>query len=177
MIGRHVRDCRITRLKRFARAHEKAADGARLPLGSERASVRFATPSSRTNVAWSRPDCPRCRHPCCVCGDRVGRGTAVLPGDADCFEAVVCRSIRRSVVSFRLIALYEEENELHRRDLLVLGGTAIPWPLAARGQQKAMPMIGRLDTTSPAQAAPFLAAFNQGLHDAWRPILWAATST
>jgi putative ABC transport system substrate-binding protein len=56
---------------------------------------------------------------------------------------------------------------LNRRYLLILGaGTAIAWPAAARAQQKAMPVIGWLNGTSPEAAEPLLAAFRQGLSEA-----------
>jgi putative ABC transport system substrate-binding protein len=55
---------------------------------------------------------------------------------------------------------------LNRRDLLMPGaGTAIAWPLIARAQQKATPVIGYLGTGSPGPSAPNLAAFHQGLSD------------
>jgi ABC-type uncharacterized transport system substrate-binding protein len=52
---------------------------------------------------------------------------------------------------------------LNRRELLVLGSTAIAWPLAARAQQTAMPVIGFLNSGSPGQNALWLPAFHQGL--------------
>ncbi len=58
---------------------------------------------------------------------------------------------------------------MRRRDLLILGaGTAIAWPLIARAQQKAMPVIGYLSSGSSSPSAPFMAAraaLRQGLSE------------
>jgi putative tryptophan/tyrosine transport system substrate-binding protein len=52
-----------------------------------------------------------------------------------------------------------------RRELLVVGGVAIGWPLAARTQQKPLPVIGYLSGSSAGPSAPFVAAFHQGLSE------------
>jgi putative ABC transport system substrate-binding protein len=48
--------------------------------------------------------------------------------------------------------------------MTVLAGAAA-YPLLAGAQQKAMPMIGFLGSTSPGPFAPFVAAFYQGLNE------------
>ena len=55
---------------------------------------------------------------------------------------------------------------MNRRELLVIGTTAIAWPFAARAQQKALPVIGYLHYASPGPNAPNVAAFRQGLNEA-----------
>jgi hypothetical protein len=53
--------------------------------------------------------------------------------------------------------------DMRRREFISALGSLAAWPLSARAQQPATPIVGYLSGTSPASTAPLFAAFQAGL--------------
>src|SRR6516165_4392807 len=102
----------------------------------------------------------------CRAGMKV-RGKLPFPARAttDCLRSRPCSDrsswLGHDVLGFSRLLHYG--GEMRRRSLMVLLGGALSWPLVARAQQKAMPVIGWLSGASPGQIEAYLAAFRQGL--------------
>ena len=54
---------------------------------------------------------------------------------------------------------------MRRREFITLVGGAAAWPLAARGQQPVMPVVGLLRTTTASSFTPIVVELRKGLSE------------
>ena len=54
---------------------------------------------------------------------------------------------------------------MRRREFIMLLGGAAAWPVAARAQQPAMPVIGLLDISTPISRGTAMPGFRRGLNE------------
>jgi putative tryptophan/tyrosine transport system substrate-binding protein len=63
-------------------------------------------------------------------------------------------------------AIADKVVEMKRREfIMLLGGAAVAWPLAASAQQPAMPVIGYLHSSTPDGLSDYLRALRQSIKE------------
>src|SRR5215510_7538780 len=81
-------------------------------------------------------------------------------------KSIVRSVAKRDIVPLHCMLRRESRMAIHirrREFMFTLGGAAAPWPLTARAQQMAMPVIGYLNYGSPESDVPRLTGLRRGL--------------
>ncbi len=116
---------------------------------------------------WVIPDlpglrCPTLKRSVIHCLKLTPRHPNMVPTSA--LQLVASKAKGRQGRFVQLIVYDGEGIWMKRRDLLILGGAAVAWPLAA-AQQKAMPAIWFLHSGPASSNLHLVDAFRRGLAD------------